>query len=142
VDPNRKQPLGGGGGEAAGNMERLHRCGFDTLIRTTVPTRRRGSRYKLLGHGSPEGGPKTDYVAYGKKVESKVHPRTGHEGSAGEYMYKFTLSLVSVLDGMGGQRHAPAALPPGKARYPLYGRLGRPQGRSGQLRRISLPTWI
>ena len=29
-----------------------------------------------------------------------------------------------------GQRHAPAALPPGKTRYPLYRRLGRPQGQS------------
>ena len=34
--------------------------------------------------------------------------------------------------GMGGQRHAPAALPPGKTRYPLYRRLGGPQGRSGR----------
>jgi len=31
---------------------------------------------------------------------------------------------------MGGQRHAPAALPPGKTRYALYRRLGGPQGRS------------
>jgi len=38
---------------------------------------------------------------------------------------------------VGGQRHAPAALPPGKTRYPLYRRLGRPQGRSGQVRKIS-----
>jgi len=41
--------------------------------------------------------------------------------------------------GVGGQRHAPAALPPGKSRYPLYGRLGGPQGRSGGLWKISLP---
>ena len=41
--------------------------------------------------------------------------------------------------GMGGQRHAPATLPPGKTRYPLYGRLGGPQSRSGQVRKIS-PT--
>ena len=34
-----------------------------------------------------------------------------------------------MLDGVGGQCHAPAALPPGKARYPLYRRLGRPPGR-------------
>ena len=34
--------------------------------------------------------------------------------------------------GMGGQRHAPAALPPGKTRYPLYRRLGGPQGWSGR----------
>jgi hypothetical protein len=39
--------------------------------------------------------------------------------------------------GVGGQRHAPAALPPGKYRYPLYMRLGGPQGRSGQVREIS-----
>jgi len=40
---------------------------------------------------------------------------------------------------VGGQRHAPAALPPGKTRYPLYTRLGGPQGRSGQVRKISPP---
>jgi hypothetical protein len=32
--------------------------------------------------------------------------------------------------GVGGQRHAPAALPPGKTRYPLYRRLGVQQARS------------
>jgi len=40
---------------------------------------------------------------------------------------------------MGGQRHAPGALPPGKTRYALYRRLGGPQGRSGQERKISPP---
>jgi len=46
--------------------------------------------------------------------------------------YSSTLSLISELDGVGGQRHAPAALPPGKTRYPLYRRLGGSQGRSGR----------
>ena len=41
--------------------------------------------------------------------------------------------------GVGGQRHAPAALPPGKTRYPLYRRLGGLQGRSGRVRKISGP---
>ena len=41
--------------------------------------------------------------------------------------------------GLGGQRHAPAALPPGKTRYPFYSWLGGPQGRSGQVRKISPP---
>jgi len=58
----------------------------------------------------------------------KVYPRTGHEGPNG---YSSTLSLTSALDGVVGQRHAPAALPPGKTRYPLYRRLRGPQGRSG-----------
>jgi hypothetical protein len=40
---------------------------------------------------------------------------------------------------VGGQRHAPAALPPGMIQYPLYRRLGGPQGRSGRLRKISPP---
>jgi len=41
--------------------------------------------------------------------------------------------------GVGGQRHDPAALPPGKTRYPLYKRLGGPQGRSGRLWKMSSP---
>ena len=41
--------------------------------------------------------------------------------------------------GVGGQHHAPAALPPGKTRYPLYKRLGRSQGRSERVRKISPP---
>ena len=41
--------------------------------------------------------------------------------------------------GVGGQHHAPVALLPGKTRHPLYGRLGGPQGRSGRVRKISIP---
>jgi hypothetical protein len=41
--------------------------------------------------------------------------------------------------GVGGHRHAPAALPPGKTRYSLYRRLGGPQSRSGQMWKISPP---
>jgi hypothetical protein len=40
---------------------------------------------------------------------------------------------------MGDQRHVSAALFPVKIRYPLYRRLGGPQVRSGQVRKIS-PT--
>jgi hypothetical protein len=40
---------------------------------------------------------------------------------------------------MGGQHHAPAAVPPGKTRYPLYRRLDGPQGLSERLRKISPP---
>ena len=41
--------------------------------------------------------------------------------------------------GVGGQRHSPAALRPRKNRYPLYRRLGGPQGRSGRVRKMSTP---
>jgi hypothetical protein len=40
---------------------------------------------------------------------------------------------------MGGQHHAPVTLPSLKTRYPLYRRLGGPQGRSGRVRKISPP---
>ena len=54
-------------------------------------------------------------------------------------MYSSTLSLTSALDGVGGQRHAPAALPTGKTRYPLYRRLSGSQGRSKRVLKISPP---
>ena len=38
---------------------------------------------------------------------------------------------------VGGQRHAPAALPPGKTRYSTYRRLGGPQGQSERVWNIS-----
>jgi len=50
-----------------------------------------------------------------------------------------TLSFISALDGVGGQRHAPAASPPGTTRFPFYRRVGRPQDRSGCVRKISPP---
>jgi hypothetical protein len=40
---------------------------------------------------------------------------------------------------VGGQLHPPADLPPGMTRYPLYRRLGKPQGLSGQVLKISPP---
>ena len=69
----------------------------------------------------------------------QVHDRTDHEGPEGEYRYSSTRFLTSALDGVVGQRHAPAALPPGKTRYPLYKKLGGPQGRGGRVQKISIP---
>jgi len=61
--------------------------------------------------------------------------------SRGTY-YSSTFSRTSALDGGWGQPHAPAASTLGKTRYPLYRRLRGPQGRSGQVRKISPPTGI
>jgi len=41
--------------------------------------------------------------------------------------------------GAGGQRVALPALPSGRARHPLCGRLGGPQGRSGSMHETSSP---
>jgi hypothetical protein len=43
---------------------------------------------------------------------------------------------------VGGQRHASAALPPGKTRYPLYRMLGGPQVQSERLLKIAPPPGI
>jgi hypothetical protein len=42
--------------------------------------------------------------------------------------------MTSALDGVSGQRHAPAALYHGEKdpQYPLHRKLGGPQSRSGQ----------
>jgi len=59
---------------------------------------------------------KKNYCLLDRRVKGKgnVHPRTSHEGPQGLYKYSSTLFLTSALDGVGGQRHAPAALLPGK----------------------------
>jgi hypothetical protein len=49
--------------------------------------------------------------------------------------------MTMALEGSEGSASRPGhSLPPGKTQYPLYRRLGVPQGRSGQVRKISLPT--
>jgi hypothetical protein len=40
---------------------------------------------------------------------------------------------------VGDQRHAPAALPWEKTRYPLYRRLDEPQGRYGRVWKFTYP---
>jgi hypothetical protein len=55
-------------------------------------------------------------------------------------MYRSALSVTSALDGMCGQRTAPAALPQGKTRYSLHRMLGAANSRYGRMQKIS-PQW-
>jgi hypothetical protein len=73
------------------------------------------------------------------KGKGKFHPIQAIKALDGEKKYSSTHSLPRRQEGMGGQHHALAALPPGKTRYPLYRRLGGRQGRSGRVRKISPP---
>ena len=51
--------------------------------------------------------------------------------------------MTMALEGGEGSGSRPGrSLLPGKTRYPLYRRLGGPQGWSGQVRKISPPTGI
>ena len=70
----------------------------------------------------------------------RFRPFIGHEGPYGEEMNSSTLFLTSVLEEREGSASRPGrTLPPGKTRYPLYRKLGGPQSRSGQVRKISTP---
>jgi hypothetical protein len=73
-------------------------------------------------------GVPTEYI----KVKSKAVPQHTLEVQ-GERRYSSYSFMTSELDGMSGQRHAPATLyPRGKdLRYPLNRRLGGLQSRAG-----------
>ena len=71
--------------------------------------------------------------------KGKGHPTTGHEGPEGEQMYSSTLPSTSALDEGGWSAPRPGRFTPGKDPYPLYRRLGGPQGRSGRVRKILPP---
>jgi len=76
---------------------------------------------------TPSLGSFTPKFKINNKSKGKIHHRTGPEGPEVDS----TLSITSALNRVGGQRHAPAALPPGKTRYALYWRVGGPQGWCG-----------
>ena len=77
------------------------------------------------------------------KCKGKFRPRISHEGPEVEQRYSSTLSLTSALDGVGWSTPRPGCYTPGnEKRYRLHRRLGGPQSRSGQLRKISPPPGI
>ena len=91
-----------------------------------------------------KGGNCTGRKEYLSEVKyTKFHPRTVLEGPEGEYRYSSTLSLTSPLGGGGWSKLLPIRFNPGKQiRYPSERRLGGPQGRSGQMRKISPPPGL
>ena len=96
--------------------------GFD-VFRTVREVGKTGQRWYF--------GPRVVIVSFLLKYQRAKTPTAGHEGPEVEWRYSSTLSLTLVIDGVGGQRKAPAVLPPGN-------RLGNhctgdwvwPQGRS------------
>ena len=65
--------------------------------------------------------------------------RTAHRGSRGIAVH---FHDHGTRRGKGSTSRPGRSLPPGKSRYPLYRRLAGPQGRSGQVRKISPPTGV
>ena len=83
------------------------------------------------------------YTALGRyvsKKKGKAHPSTGpqcrtaHGGSRG---IALLIHDPGTGRGEGSASRPGRSLPPGKTLYPLYRRLGRPQERSGQVRKTS-----
>jgi len=72
------------------------------------------------------------------KHTGKVYLITYHWGTGGKKRYRSTISLISALDVGWLVKATPRQLYPRKeARYPLYRRLGEPQGLSKRVRKIS-----
>jgi hypothetical protein len=82
------------------------------------------------------------YIAVKCKAQKGTfHVRTGHEDPQREKRYSSILPLTSALDGDGWSTPRPGRFTPRKdTRLTLYRRLGRPQGRSGRVQKISLPN--
>jgi hypothetical protein len=67
------------------------------------------------------------------------HVRRGHEGTHWEQRYSSTLSLTSVLDGVGSKHHALATLPLRKTQHLFHRKVHGPQCQSGWVRKIYPP---
>jgi len=59
--------------------------------------------------------------------------------TGGVEVYLCSFFNLGARWGVGGQRHAPADLPPGKTRYTMYRKLCESQSKSGRVRKISPP---
>jgi hypothetical protein len=76
-----------------------------------------------------------------KKQNNEFQPRTSDEGPEAEYRYSSTISLTSVLDGVGGKSKGLFNLEK-ETRYPFLSRETDHQGRAGRVRKISpLPVF-
>ena len=70
-------------------------------------------------------------------IQSPDRPARRHSLYRYPELYSF---LTTALEGGEGSASRPGrSLPLGKTQYPLYRRVGGPQGRSGQVRKISPP---
>jgi rRNA maturation protein Nop10 len=75
-----------------------------------------------------------------KKVKVKFTLEQAMKPQRGSKRYSSTLSLTLVLDGGGLSMSCPGRFTPRKKRrYPLYRRLGGPQGQCGSVQKISPP---
>ena len=92
--------------------------------------------FKISFHISTTSGTRANNVStrlgclYTRPLQRKGGPWVKHDSGLTVPLLKNPYNLhssflISASDGMGGERHAPSTVPPGKeTRYPLYRRLG------------------
>jgi hypothetical protein len=79
------------------------------------------------------------------RSECKVHFCAGAETvlviqpTVGVVIYLYNIITMALEGGEGSAPRPGRSLTPGRTLYPLYRKLGGPQGRPGQVRKISLP---
>ena len=92
--------------------------------------------------GSSDNEPKVPEQV-GHKVKGEIYPRTCHEHPNRVQTYRSNIYLNSEVEGIVSPTSRSDPFNSGeKIRYPLYGRLRGPQGRSGRMRTISLHTGV
>ena len=85
----------------------------------------------------------TTYIKVKCTLVQALRLCTGHTAHRGSRGVAVPSVMTTALEGGEEPASRPGrSLPPGKTRYPLYRRLDGPQGRSGQVRKISPPTAI
>ena len=115
-------------------MLRLGTSGAVTTMSQYLNWRTQIFLCKILSQDSQKKCVRACVRAYVGYIYIYIYTFTGYEDPEGKQMSSSTLSSISVLDGEGSQRHAPR-----NTCYPLLRRLGGPQSRSGQVRKISNP---
>jgi hypothetical protein len=73
------------------------------------------------------------------KGKGKGHPRTGHEGPGGVEVKLHSFFNLGARWGGWSKPHPGRFTLRKETLYPLYRRLGGPQGRSGRVWKISTP---
>ena len=89
---------------------------------------------KRMKHGFEE----EELVQIKGKGKGKVHNIPRHERPEWKYRRSSTISLTLALGGGWSTLRSPGI----KTRYPLFRRLGGPQGLSGHVRKILHPSGL
>ena len=111
--------------------------GHNSSVSNMSPRLLRDPLIRVQGHLKPRGA-KTE-ISLSWCSMSTINCGDGFRKKSKLFVVCIYFSLTSALDGSGWSAPRPGRFIPELTRYPLYRRLGRPQGRSGRVLKISPP---